>query len=187
MSKTIESWEDLQKNVTKIVAALNRNQNLLIAAAANPILALEELGFSIKPEILPEIEDKLRFKSSEIGKLDKLRKSVHKIAGKSFSLRSEEDLNRVLFEELDITAYDDSGCPIRKRIQVRRKGDDDDLLVYKELHPIIKPLMAFRDIDASINGFSDARTYQQIRNGKYGEDSNVTLKIQLKKRTTKKR
>lgn len=164
------------------MASLNRDPNLLLAAAANPILALDEMGYKIKPDIRPKIEDNLRFKPSEITKISRLRKSIYKEAGKEFNIRAEEELNIVLFKELNIRLYDEKGCPIHKRIRILKKGEEDDLHLYSDLHPIIKPLLAFREIDASVHGFSDPSTYKRIRKGGYGEHSNITLKVRLKRR-----
>ncbi|MDO5972024.1 hypothetical protein Q4Q35_19665 [Flavivirga aquimarina] len=184
MAKTniINSWEDLQKNVTTITGRLNKDQNLLIAAASNPIFALEELGYKIHNDILGHIEDKMRFKTRQVAKLKKLRATIIKIAGKHFDIRSKEQLEQVLFEDFQLEAYDANGCPICKSLPPYQKGNDNDSLeTYTGLHPIIEPLLAFRQIDASVFSFCDSYTYQKIRKGNYGKHSNLQLKVQLKK------
>ncbi len=183
MGKTIKSWAELQNEVQNILKALKKDHNLTIAAASNPLMALEELGYEIDLDIVGHLEDKLRFKTRQVAQLSKLRKSVHDKAGKKFNIRSEHELNSVLFDDLEIEAYDEKGCPIRKTISKRRKGDDkDDLDFYVDLHPVVKPLLAFRKLDASIAGFCDSRTYRKIRTGGYGKKSNIIIRPRLKKK-----
>ncbi|KQS27065.1 hypothetical protein [Dyadobacter sp. Leaf189] len=179
----LNSWEDLQKAVTKITIALNNDENLKLAAAVNPLLALAELCYRINPDILDKVEDRLRFGPETAAKLDELRSTIHREAGGAFDIRSERDLNRVLFDELNIEAFDHKGCPVCEPVRPRRKGEADDTLnTYAGLHPVIGPLLAFREIDASVAAFGDRFAYDQIRQGKYGKDSNIHLHIKLKKR-----
>lgn len=182
MQKKIKSWEGLQAEVDKILPLLNKDQNLMIAAASNPLMALEELGYEIDMDIIGHVEDKLRFKTRQVAQLSKLRKSIYKAAGRKFDIRSPKDLNGLLFEELNVEAYDDKGCLIRKFINSPKKGNTHDALQeYKELHPVITPLLAFRKIDASIAGFCNTHTYRKIRSGGYGKKSNIRLTARLKK------
>lgn len=177
----INSWKDLQNNIRKIVSSLNKDENLKIAAAANPILALEELDYEIKPGIRSFVEDKIRFKTKEVAKLKKLRASIFEAAGREFDIRSGEELNAVLFDELELAAFDERGCRLNHFISGRKKRDSpDDLEPYKDLHPIIKPLLEFREIDASVAGFSSREIYQKIRSGQLPVNSNIKLNIKLK-------
>ncbi len=132
------------------MASLNKDQNLLLAAASNPILALEELGYEMRSGILPEIEDKLRFRPHEVAKLSRLRESIYKEAGKQFNIRSEKELNAVLFKDLNIRVFDEDGCQINKEVRTRQKGEEDGLDLYSDLHPIVAPLLAFREIRCAL-------------------------------------
>lgn len=178
----IKSWQDLQNNVGSLTRQLNKDKNLLLAAAANPILALEELGYDIVPDILGFVEDKMRFKTKQVAQLKKLRTEIHKKSGVTFNIRSEPELQKILFENLEIDAYDKNGCPICKNIGVPKKGDEKDpLQAYLELHPVIEPLLSFRKIDATVAGFCDPQVFKKIRSGNYGKKSNLQLTVQLKK------
>lgn len=178
----INSWEDLQKNISKITVSLNKNENLKLAAAANPLLALDELGYKINDDIKDQVEEKIRFKPNDAARLTELRSAIYNLAGKKFNVRSQEDLNAVLFDDLKIEVYDERGCLIKKHIKIRKKGEpDDELALYKDLHPIIEPLMQFRELDAKVAGFADKDVYEKIRNGKYGDNSNIQLTIRFKK------
>jgi hypothetical protein len=178
----INSWEDLQANVKKIISSLNKDEKLKFAAAANPILALEELGYEIAPGIRGFVEDKIRFKTKDVAKLKKLRESIFKTAGREFDIRSGSELNTVLFDELGLAAFDEKGCHLYHFVSGRKKKESpDDLEFYKELHPIIKPLLEFRILDASVAGFCSRDTYQKIRSGQFSINSDIKLNIRLKK------
>lgn len=178
----INSWEDLQANIKKIISSLNKDENFKIAAAANPILALEELGCEINPGIRGFVEDKIRFKTKDVAKLKKLRESIFKTAGREFDIRSGAELNTVLFNELELAAFDEKGCRLNHFVSGRRKKESpDDLEFYKELHPIIKPLLEFRKLDASVAGFCNGETYQKIRSGQFPINSDIKLNIRLKR------
>src|SRR5215204_1254083 len=151
----INSWEDLQANINEIISFLNTDENLKMAAAANPIFALEEAGYEINPDIKGFVEDKIRFKTKDVARLKKLRESIFKIAGKEFDIRSDDELNQVLFGELDLAAFDEKGCRLNPVIRGRKEKDQPDSLEpFRELHPIVTPLLEFRKLDASVAGFS---------------------------------
>lgn len=178
----INSWEDLQKNISKIVVAINKDPNLKLAAATNPLLAAEELGYKINIDVIDQIEERIRFKPADIPKLTELKNLIFNLAGKKFDIRSEGELNKVLFDDLKIESYNEKGCLIRKQIRKRKKGDnEDDLVTYQGLHPIIEPLIKFRQLDSSVAGFSNRDEYEKIRQGNYGERSNIQLMINFKK------
>jgi len=182
-AKEITSWEDLQKNIRRIVVALEKDDNLKIAAASNPFYALEELGYKIQTELKFSFEDRLRFKPKDAERLSQLRDEIFKYAGKKFDIRNKPELNSVLFDDLHLVAFDEKACPLNPNIPAlnkHNKDKGDPLLAYKGLHPVVKPLLEFRDIDSSVAGFSDKEDYLSIRNGTHIVNSRVKLSIRLK-------
>lgn len=178
----ITSWEDLQKNVKKIAVLLNKDENLLLAAASNPFFALEEMGFTYNEDIKDSLEDKLRFKTNKAEKLARLRKSIFKIAGRKFDIRNKNELNSVLFDELKIVAFKENGCPLLQTLSATApKGTPDNLVEYTGLHPIIDPLIEFREIDRTVPGFCDKVSYDNIRKGNNAVKSRIKLRIRFKK------
>jgi DNA polymerase I-like protein with 3'-5' exonuclease and polymerase domains len=179
--KIINSWEDLQADVVEILTAFNNNKNLQIAALANPMLALEELGYSINPSIKLEIEDRLRFKTKAVVTFKALRETIYNAAGKTFNIRSQEELEHLLFEDLQLVAFDDRGCPLPKHIRKKRKKEEiDDLAAYAELHPIIDSLLKFRELDTSVPPFCNRAEYMKIRSGEVRVNSFQKLHFRLK-------
>lgn len=179
-AKKITSWEDLQKNIKRIVVALEKDDNFKIAAASNPFYALEELGFEIQADLKSTFEDKLRFNPKETDRLAKLRDTIFKYAGKTFDIRNKQELNSVLFDDLHLVAFDEKGCPLNQNIPVLNKNKEDPLSEYKGLHPVVAPLLEFRAIDSSVPGFCDKEEYLSIRNGTHIVNSRVQLSIRLK-------
>lgn len=183
----VKSWEDLQANMERILSELERDPNLVLAAAANPLLAVEELGFEIDPNIRDQLEDRLRFPTRDCAQLDSLRSEIFKLAGKKFDIRSPEQLHTVLFEDLGIVAYDEHGCkvrfapaPFRKRINAPMEKDPLEQL--SGLHPVIESLIEFRRIDASAYPFSTQPDYKKIRAGDSRLQARFELHPHLKKR-----
>jgi DNA polymerase I-like protein with 3'-5' exonuclease and polymerase domains len=181
MPVVIESWEDLQKNVNAIAAALNSDSHQAFAAATNPLFALEELGFELSPDIKDFVEDKLRFDAKRVAKLKSLRKTIFDIAGRRFNIRSDDELNDILFLDLKVIVYDDKGCPVRRRIPATRHAETDELNFYKDVHPIIEPLLKFREIDSTKPSFSGRKTYTKLRSGQANLNSKFSLTVRLKK------
>lgn len=182
-AQVITSWEELQRNINRIVVALERDDNLKIAAASNPFYALEELGFEILAGLKSTFEDKLRFLPGDAGRLAELRHAIFRYAGKEFDIRNKQELNSVLFDDLHLVAFDDKGCSLNPNIPVLTKNikyKGDPLLEYKGLHPIVAPLLEFRDIDSTVPGFSNKEDYLSIRNGTHIVNSRVSLSIRLK-------
>src|SRR5262245_57278134 len=58
---TIQSWELLRAHISEIVTELNRDVSLARAAAVNPFLALDELGYFVPDDVRESIGDRLRF------------------------------------------------------------------------------------------------------------------------------
>jgi|GEM_PF-660492 len=189
--KKIDSWEQLQQQVASILAHVNKDQRLALAAAVNPLFALEELGYEISPGVRPEIEDRLRFGAKKATRLKELRASIFKQAGRQFDIDSPTELGRVLFDELKLRganvntradAYEGgstiqqspagsrlSASPDTKPLPYRRPEAEplaDPLEVLKEAHPVIAPLLEYRRLEASRPRFAPRSFFEAVRQGK---------------------
>ncbi len=179
----ITSWKDLQKNLKKITILLRKDKNLMLAAASNPFFALEEIGFVINPELKDNFEDRMRFKTSKVKKLAGLRESIFTYAGRKFDIRNKNELNTVLFDELKLVAFDKRGCALPQDISTTTsipKTATDELNEYSDLHPVIDPLIEFREIDRSVPGFCNKASYDTVRQGKLPVNSRIKLSIRFK-------
>jgi hypothetical protein len=90
----IDSWGQLQEQVASILEHLHARPALALAAAANPIYALQEMGHEIGEQAAAEIDERLRFGPRQRARLRELREAVFKEAGHPFDLNSPEELRR---------------------------------------------------------------------------------------------
>lgn len=169
----LRSWDEIRDKMPQIVARLNSNVALAVAAAANPFLALSELGYEVAPEAQADIEDRLRFSPDAAKQLGELRRRIYAAAGHPFAIESREELARVLFHELGITPYpDERGCipPLPDasplpRFHVGQPSPKDPLEPLSRKHPILEPLLAYRRLDASAPRFASDDAYAALRKG----------------------
>src|SRR3954451_24783752 len=104
MAEPIRTWHDLQGRVVELLERLNADQQLAIGAAANPLLAIEELGYQIDDEARASLADRLRHGPEGTAQLEGLREQIFGVAGHTFDLSSAEAVRHVLVEELGIRA-----------------------------------------------------------------------------------
>lgn len=149
----IDSVEALQERLAEIATELAQDERLLMAALANPFLALADLGYNVAPDVRDEIEDRARFTKTAAAKRRRIRSQIFESAGTSFDLQSNEDIAHVFgkpstklrnllddYEELDGTVvkfadrshYDairSGRTPLTNLTSIRaRRHDTDDVL-----------------------------------------------------------
>jgi DNA polymerase-1 len=170
MSRRIESWEQLQGEVEPILDRLNADPELAIAAAVNPLYALEELGYELDPQASPQIEDRLRFDPRTVIRLQRLRATIFEYAGREFDLRSSDELRQLLFEELSLPVPepppDTSPLPPQIGGQPRSEPVLDPLEVLSDAHPIMESLLEYRRLEASRPRLAPRHLYEEVRQGK---------------------
>ena len=184
--RTVDSWEQLQANIESILESINDNSQLAQAAAANPLLALEELGYEIEPAARTEIARRIRFSPRTAVRLRQLEEEVADIAGRAVDLDSAEDVRRLLFEELKLEVPDDSGNAGGKYRQAApAKGGGpaldtrplppdlstvgtraDPLRALEGRHAVMDPLLEYRQLEASTPRLAPRQAYEQLRAGK---------------------
>jgi DNA polymerase I-like protein with 3'-5' exonuclease and polymerase domains len=177
----ITSIETLRERVPAILKQLNAQQNLLLAAAANPLLALEELGYRIPQSLRAELEERIRFSAADRKRLAELRSRIFKIAGESFDVDDPLVLEEVLFKRLKLAPLSPSPVSMRiagkkepqavlPKLAVRYKvpgttAQPDVLAELSERHPIVAPLIEYREITASQAPFAPRALYDRVRRG----------------------
>lgn len=155
-SGDVTSWEDLQREVEPIVDRINDNQSLALAAAANPIFALEELGYRIDPEARPEIEDRLRFRPPHAKRLGQLRRDLYRLVGGPFDPASDADVRRVLSA---------AGVQVG-RPSAEPDDAEDPFERLRGRHPLIEPLLEYRRLEAAEPRFATRDVYIALREGR---------------------
>jgi hypothetical protein len=173
--KTLRTLAEIQKRIPLIVAEVNANPQLALAAAANPLFALEELGYGIAPEVRAEVEDTVRFGPETAQQLQELRSQIFQAAGRTFDLQSEEELRQVLGEELKLplpAAGKESATPAAsgKLVllpQLRwSEKTPDPLEGLRVAHPVMAPLLEYRRLEAGEPRLASRAVYDGVRQGK---------------------
>jgi len=180
-SQTIDSMSKLHRRLPVILRALNDDPQLIIAASANPILAIEEIGYECSDAFKQELEMRLRFTEKTRQRLNKLEKKANSAAGLDLPLADPKRLQRVLFREIGIQEPDADSCrqAIKKaglgsgsNLLTERPGPAvfgralvDPLAVLEGAHPVIEPLLEYRALEASEPRFAPESLYRKIRQG----------------------
>ena len=183
----LESWEQLQQQAPLVLDRLHAAPALMLAAAANPLLALEELGYQIAPAVRQEFSDRLRFGAGGALRLRRLRERVFEHAGHPFDLESATELQRVLFAELRLAPAPAVGpekaaigladlgrLPVRTRYGPPGStaagaptAAADPLAALELKHPIITPLLEYRSLEASQPRLASRELWDEIRQGRH--------------------
>ena len=166
--KLLTSWREAQEQVGDILAALNETPALLMAAAANPLLALQELGYEVSADVRQLFEDRIRFGQSKAEQVHLIRQAIFDAAGRSFDLDSAEALAEVLSQVLEtkIDAPISMADAQPPRFSFGAQQQSDPLERLRGVHPILEPLLQYRTLDASTPRFATPAEYGVIRQGK---------------------
>jgi hypothetical protein len=200
------SLDALRRRVPEIVQLINAEPALALRAAANPILALEELGYSLDEALAREVALRVRFDERTVAKLHALTKRIHDLAGEPFDLESPEETARVLFETLGLprvelvqrvviaegrlaegegreyekrraAARDSASIPRR---QVGGVAPHDPLTALEGAHPVIAPLLEYRAIEASMPPLAPRELYERIARGEM-KGPRITIRARLRR------
>ncbi len=158
----ISSWKDAQAIAPTAVKRLNADPVLMLAAAANPILALRRLGYDIAPLFLEEFQDRLRFGPRGAVRLRQLRTEIFAQLGYEFELQSPAEVERVLRDRLGMDDVP-SGAPT-----FSLKHDvDDPLECAHGRHPVIAAILEFRRLNARAPELAPPDLFEELLAGKH--------------------
>jgi hypothetical protein len=183
----LTTFAALQRRVPSIVKRVNADPALAIRAAANPLLALAELGYTMTPELEREVALRVRFDKSTIARLDALRTRTQELAGRQFDVDSPAQLSTVLFEHLQLPPLPpaaqrvvvaegmlaaQTASRVARRVPsnpleipygpVSGVAPPDPLEALAGKHPIIAPLLEYRAIQASVPPLASRELYDRI-------------------------
>ena len=123
-----------------------RDQRRLLEQIELPLVpvlaALEHTGIAVDLDVLTEIGDALG------DRITSLRDEIHGYAGDEFNLDSPKQLQQVLFEQLAL--------PKTKRIKSGYSTDAQALSSLLDTHPIIEPLLGYREVSKLKGTYVDA-------------------------------
>jgi DNA polymerase I-like protein with 3'-5' exonuclease and polymerase domains len=180
-TRKITSLKQLHQFLSTISDKINADPQLALAAAANPLHALEELGYQIDPQIQSELTDHVRFKPDTLQRLAALRKVIFEHAGHSFDLDSATELHSALFAGAHSVAGTGKGAAPDSERQHwlsllaemtplpptlgRGPGPVDPLESLSGKHPVVDALLEYRRLEASAPRLASRELYHQLRNG----------------------
>ena len=171
MPREIKSFEEFHKLVPLIIRKVNKDSELAIRAAANPLLAFEEMGFHMSSELKREVELRIRFSEDEVKKMTTLTNEIRSITGKDIDPLSEKPVEKLLFKDLKIKRPSTLKSlnlpePFLKKIQ---KGKqvlfEDPLTAIRSDHPAVEKIQQYRKLYLSKPGFVSKDFYEKIKAG----------------------
>ena len=169
MSRTpvdIESIEQLQQHVPSIVKAVNADPPLALAAAVNPLFALEELGYRIQGNLSRTLEHRIRFSEDQTRHLERLATDIHQQLQQDFDIESEAELSAVLQKELKLAEGQTLPAQIARQPKlkwVEQHGDPLEQL--HDAHPVMPAVLEYRQIEATEPRLGSRDLYDQVRRG----------------------
>ena len=176
----ITSLKELQLMVPRILQQYGDNEQLAYIALANPIAALERIGFSFDPAVREEIEFRIRFGKQGSAKVTQFKKSIFKLTGKNIDINSPDSIQESLVEifsgnkstgkakkALLKSALDEKKLQkildiISEPPQAFEDKVKDPLTAYIKDHPIIKEIVRLRKMDVIYPKLADEATINKI-------------------------
>lgn len=185
----IRSMDALRRRVPSIVQRINADEALAMRAAANPLLALEELGYELDDDLKREVALRVRFDQRTIETLHGLSSRIHELAGESFEIDSPAQLGAVLFKRLELPALPPApqrvvvveGTIAARSIDQRARTAADPLEIPRKVpggvrppdplealrgaHPVVGPLLEYRRLQGSVPALASRELYERIKRG----------------------
>src|ERR1044072_2584750 len=175
--KQIDSIEQLKPDLPRILEKINNARELAMGAALNPLLFLEEIGYSLSPEVSADIEERSRFSKEQIARRQKVTARIGRIVKERADLSSSEAIVR-MFVKLGL----DDVRPDLGAQGGRASGvlDFSESLLADNLtrHPLFGALLDLRRIEADGRQFASEAIYRKARLGKLALPR-LTLRVRL--------
>lgn len=155
----------LQEQIDRLLERFNADQPLAMAAAVNPLLALEELGYRLAPAVQREIERRSRYTKRQLARLETLRaeflQAVPDFPIEEFDVLSSAQVRRLLRETLQIP--DDR---IPRDLDMPPRPAPDPVASLADAHSAMPALLGLRDVERSALRFAPPELYREVRSGK---------------------
>jgi hypothetical protein len=177
----VRTMAELERLMPAIIKKVNADQKLALRAAANPLLALEEMGYRLDPELYLITYRRIRHSKETSERLNELAEEIYRHTKKRFDPEDSAMVGEVLFRQLKLKE------PIRKAMksalgrnappvineQILRspepavfgKESDDPLEAARDVHPVMEPFLEYRRIDAKVPRFATREIYAKIKTG----------------------
>ena len=169
--KRLASWSDAQRDIAAIVEKMNADPALARAAMANPLFALEEIGYEIEPAVHREFEERIRFSVEQVAKLGALRKKINRLARREIDPEDHAHVHKLLFQELKLpkrVGDHDFSAQTSLDYLPRPKwasGPPDVLELLRGKHELVDALLEYRALEASEPRLASRDFYDSVRHG----------------------
>lgn len=182
--RLLRSLEEIRAEVPGAVRDLRKRPDLARAAAVDPVRAFEALGHRIDPALLPTVRRRVRFPLGTFGRLEELVAAVRDAAGRAVDVDDPDDLEHLLFTELQLPRPDEKGSTEHYRPTDPLPVDwgepaPDPLEPLREAHSVMPPLLEYRRLEAGTPRLGDREAFRLALEGEglYAVDS-VTFVLQ---------
>ncbi|RPD38312.1 hypothetical protein [Chitinophaga barathri] len=175
----ISSLKELQQQMPRILEQHGKDPSLTLLALANPLLALEKIGYTFSPEAKEEITAHIRFGKTGAAKVETLKAQIFAVTGKPFDLRDAAALQQNLNAVLSKTAASSEVKPdksiakakaaapgpvklalpkeevdailesVKKPVKIVGGKVTDPLETFSAKHAVIAPLLEYRKLEAT--------------------------------------
>ena len=207
-SRKFDRFEKFHRLIPVLVQRFNEDEELAARAMANPILAIEELGYELTPAVRREVGWRIRFPGKQVDRLRKLSEKIFAEAGTEFDPESEKEVSKVLFQRLKLARPEkvEAAGPRRRgpprpislsakrREPARTKSAKrktagtavttqgapwvDPLQSMETAHAVMKPLLEYRALAVSRPGFATRAEYEDLKEGRRKRPG-VKIKIRM--------
>lgn len=189
-TRKLSTFEAFHRLVPSIAKRINEDPALAMRAMANPILAMEEIGVELEPDVAREVERKLRFNEEQRKKLGELEAELRKTAGPHFDPDSAHQIEKLLFTTLGLARPGDlpslelphvkAPRPVRLSLRRGEKSPDkpkakarfglsiaerpaDPLKRLEGAHPVVDLLLAYRAITGKKPKLASRHDYELLK------------------------
>ena len=171
--RRIETFKELHTLVPELVKAVTQDQGLALRALANPVFAFEELGYELAEPVRRQVEELLRFRPAERNKLKSLRSRIDKASEGAVDPDSPESIDQGLFKNLKLRrpkSVQQAGVTNPASMaSTRAENPDaswqDPLGSLRGKHPVVEPLLEYRELQASRAPLATREQYAQLLSG----------------------
>ncbi|MCB8980731.1 MAG: hypothetical protein H6657_25250 [Ardenticatenaceae bacterium] len=177
----INSLPELQRLMPRLLKDAADQPSLLLAAAANPLLAMARMGYEVAPEAARTIEYRARFGEAGGAAFEQLQAELFQTAGQTFDPADGRILRRVLAELLptEATQKGQKGQNVERKQRTAlldaaesrpigvpgQQPLRDPLADYADLHPIIPLLVEWRRQNLQSPRFASEEVFDRILAG----------------------
>ncbi|MBM7492981.1 hypothetical protein JOD64_004203 [Micromonospora luteifusca] len=165
MADQINTFSDLQARAGVILGRLNAAPAVAIAAATNPLLAVEHLGYQFNPDTRTGIGDRIRLGPTAAEKLADLRTTIARLVDRQVDPDDGPAVRRLL-TDLGVLPCSDGDEPDTDPPRWQPGGaGPDPLEPLRDRHPVLDPLLEYRRISARRPRFAPPRAFAAILSG----------------------